>query len=140
MYFFPADVLPRKYSQKFSDGRRHLKHSLFSSQIYFMIHQKILPTSFRESLNKNSQIKVIMLRIRNFLNNLENLYDLSKKASENELQIVLNPYGYWPQLWNICKWKPLGRASILLRAVCDIGKLLARKKTAKFYLAWKPIP
>ena len=93
MEFFPADVLPRKYVQKFSDRRRHLKHSKFFGLIWknFMITWKILPTSFRKNLNKNSQIDVVMWRVRDFTGNMQKLYDIPKKWPENELHIVLHP-------------------------------------------------
>ena len=51
----------------------------------FMINRKILPTSFRENLNKNSLIEVFMWCNRDFSANLNKLYNLTKKASENEL-------------------------------------------------------
>ena len=72
MNIFPADVLPRKYVQKFSDRRRHLKHSQFFWLIWknFMITRKILPTSFRKNLNKNSQIDVVMWSVRDFSGNM----------------------------------------------------------------------
>ena len=59
---FPADVLPRKCYQKFSDSRRYFKISQFFGSVLksIMITRKILPTSFRENLNKNSQIDVVM--------------------------------------------------------------------------------
>ena len=62
MDVFPVDVLPRKNLQNFSDRRHHLKHSQFFGSISknFMITRKILPTSFRENLSKNSQIEVVM--------------------------------------------------------------------------------
>ena len=72
MEFFPADVFPRKYVQKFSDRRRHLNHSKFFWLIWknFMITWKILPTSFRKNLNKNSHIDVVMWRVRDFPGNM----------------------------------------------------------------------
>ena len=59
---FSADVLPIKYLQNFSDKRRHLKHSKFFWLIWkhFMITRRILPKSFRENFNKNSQLEVVM--------------------------------------------------------------------------------
>ena len=45
---FPADVLPRKCYQKFSDSRRYFKISQFFGSVLksIMITRKILPTSF----------------------------------------------------------------------------------------------
>ena len=62
METFPADILPRKHVHNSSDRRRHLKYLQVFGSIWknFMITRKILPTSFRENLNKNSRIEVVM--------------------------------------------------------------------------------
>ena len=69
---FPADVLPRKHVHNSSDRRRHLKYLQVFGSIWknFMITRKILPTSFRENLNKNSRIEVVMWSVRDFSANM----------------------------------------------------------------------
>ena len=93
---------------------------LFSSQFNFKIHQIILPTSFRENLNKNSLIEVVMWCFHDFLADLVKLYDPSKKTSENEPQIILNPYECWPKKIASFVFSHLGRSLIVLKQILNL--------------------
>ena len=108
MGIFSADVLPRKYLQKFSDRRRHLKHLPFFLSIWknFMITQEILPKSFRyffflpmsiqENLNIFSRIDVGRLCMF-FL-------PASCRAPADVLQMKS-----WHKLSHRCRHVPIGR-------------------------------
>ena len=99
-----------------------------------MIHQKILPTSFRENHYKNSQIEVVMWRIRDFSADLVKLYDPSKKrvrkwtTNRSKHIMVLNHKNS-----KFC-FSHLGRSLIVLKQILILMPSLPR--TCNWIFFW----
>ena len=81
----------------------------------FMITRKILPTSFRENLNKNSLIEVFMWCNRDFSANLNTFIISRKKRQKMNFKPFYTHKGFDSKKFPYFKKYLIGRSSIVLK-------------------------